>query len=137
MPHRHSSVVLAAARTSVPMKFSNVGGISHSLEIYLLNFPRSPRLEQAQGSGKLAVGRLPAGDQDKQPGASKIPLHTPAQQRQELQKAVKAIIDGSHSTLKTIRKGYLLALAQLNAVSLPGTSFVKSDIVDALVKWVR
>ena len=76
-------------------------------------------------------------DQDKQPGASKIPMHTPTQQRQELQKAVKAIIEGSDRVLKTIRKGYLLALAQLNAVSLPGTSFVKCDIVDALVDWVR
>ena len=68
---------------------------------------------------------------------SSIPLHTPEQQLAFLRTAVSAIQRKSESALLTCRKGYLLALAQINDVPLPGATFVKRDIAEALVAWVR
>ena len=80
---------------------------------------------------------IDACDPDKQSGTSKVPLHDRAEQSRNLEGAARAVMSGNINTVLGYRKGYILAIAQLNEVPLPGASFVKKDIASALIDWVR
>lgn len=68
----------------------------------------------------------------------KIEPHTPAKQRKELNRGVRAIVKGSRSTLLNLRKGYLVSLAQENGVALSSEGTRRRiDYIEALIGWVR
>ena len=61
--------------------------------------------------------------------------HDINKQNQQLDSGIKAIVTGSASALKKLRKGYLAALARENAVRVGGSRRVK-DFIEALIQWV-
>lgn len=68
-------------------------------------------------------------------GTKKTLPHTPEEQLKNLKKAVAAIEKGSLSALQGLRKGYLVAIAELNSVQ-PERSYVKREYAHALIRWV-
>lgn len=74
----------------------------------------------------------------KDKGSEKIPPHTPQEQHDWLDHVVKYIKLESSQKLKLARKGYLVAVAELNGVVLPAAKvFVKCEYIATLLKWVR
>jgi hypothetical protein len=61
--------------------------------------------------------------------------HAPDEQAIWLQRVVDGIIAGSSSAVSSARKGYIVAVAELNDV-LPDGKQTKKDYVDALLNWV-
>ncbi|KAI0340552.1 hypothetical protein BDW22DRAFT_1448365 [Trametopsis cervina] len=61
--------------------------------------------------------------------------HTPAEQLEWLQKVIKAMHQQSESALMIPRKGYLVAVADLNSVY--PQSFTKRDYAVALLSWYQ
>ncbi len=74
---------------------------------------------------------------DKGSGAKTRP-HTPKEQLEWLQHVVKYVKLDSFNKLKLARKGYLVAVAELNGAVIPAArTFAKRDYIVALLKWVR
>ena len=65
---------------------------------------------------------------------SKIPMHSAAEQRSELSKVLAALQKNSLTTLMKLRKGYVVAVAELNGVV--AESFDKKSFARALLDHV-
>ncbi|KAJ3554676.1 hypothetical protein NM688_g2988 [Phlebia brevispora] len=72
---------------------------------------------------------------DKSPDTKKQKPHPPEEQAENLIKVINAIKNNSSSALKSIRKGYISAVADLNGVVPEGTTFCKKDYIEALLAW--
>lgn len=62
--------------------------------------------------------------------------HDSAKQTEQLLKASRAIQRGSRSALLSLRKGYLVSLAQVNGVVLTGEVRTRASYAEALLSWV-
>ncbi|EGN97079.1 hypothetical protein SERLA73DRAFT_183683 [Serpula lacrymans var. lacrymans S7.3] len=69
--------------------------------------------------------------------SKKAQPHSPEQQAIELEKGRRAIEKQSFNALKQLRKGYVVALALLNEVSVEGQLFTKAAYAHALLNWYR
>ncbi|RDX45606.1 hypothetical protein OH76DRAFT_1357452 [Lentinus brumalis] len=73
---------------------------------------------------------------DKSSDSTKVKSHSPEEQRTELQRVYAALLKKSENALKKIRKGYVVAVAEVNGI-LPQTgNFTKAAYMTALVQWV-
>ncbi len=72
---------------------------------------------------------------DKSSESSKAQPHSPEKQRIELLRVATAIHKRSKSAFDKIRKGYVVAVAEVNGV-VPEGAFTKAAYRDALLKWV-
>ncbi|PIL27816.1 hypothetical protein GSI_10970 [Ganoderma sinense ZZ0214-1] len=63
--------------------------------------------------------------------------HTPEQQRVQLERVRSALIGGHRNPLDKVRKGYIVAVAQLNGVKSLDGSPAKKAYVDALLLWAK
>lgn len=61
--------------------------------------------------------------------------HSTEDQEKEIKKASTGIKNKSAGTLRTIRRGYLRAIARLNALE-PAGDYAKKDLIKALIDWV-
>ncbi|KAI0653713.1 hypothetical protein C8Q70DRAFT_1048312 [Cubamyces menziesii] len=66
---------------------------------------------------------------DKSSDSPKMLPHTPDEQREWLRKVVPYIRDGSHSRLSRVRKGYIVAVAELNGAVPLSATFVKKAYI--------
>ncbi|KAI0650959.1 hypothetical protein C8Q79DRAFT_901952 [Trametes meyenii] len=62
-------------------------------------------------------------------------VHTPTQQKAQLDRIFSAIVACAESALVKIRRDYLAAVAEFNNVAAPGAKLTKSEYATALVKW--
>ncbi len=67
----------------------------------------------------------------------KIQPHDPKKQAEELKKAFNAVKKGALDTLCKLRKGYVVAMAEINGVAPIGGQLTKKDFGAALIAWVR
>lgn len=72
----------------------------------------------------------------KSPDELKLKPHTPEEQKKSLHYLVDALQSRSLSRLTKPRKGYLVALAELNGASPPPGKLTKADFARALLVWV-
>ncbi|KAI0350459.1 hypothetical protein OH77DRAFT_1463642 [Trametes cingulata] len=68
--------------------------------------------------------------------SNKITAHTPTEQKIWLNRLVTALRKGSMSAVMQPRKGYLVALAQLNGMTCP-SKFTKREYGKLLLEWVK
>ena len=73
---------------------------------------------------------------DKGDDSSKMEPHSPEKQRVNLLRVYEAIRKGSKSALAKIRKGYVVAVAEVNGVLPTGGTVTKAAYVSALLSWV-
>ncbi|KAI0089954.1 hypothetical protein BDY19DRAFT_888596 [Irpex rosettiformis] len=73
----------------------------------------------------------------KQSEGQTLTSHTPEEQSNWIQEAVKAIREGRKSRLSAIRKGYIVAIAELNQVEPQDGSTVKKAYVEALISQFK
>ena len=75
-------------------------------------------------------------DKSEDSAKKKVP-HTPERQRAELQKVLDLLRNNrSKSAFKSIRKGYVVAVAEVNGVPPKAGLVTKAAYVDALLEWV-
>ncbi|KAI0349527.1 hypothetical protein OH77DRAFT_1499521 [Trametes cingulata] len=72
----------------------------------------------------------------KDKASNKFPAHTPAEQKIWLNRLVGALRKGSMSAVMQPRKGYLVALAQLNGITCP-SKLTKREYAKLLLEWVK
>ncbi|KAI9069061.1 hypothetical protein FKP32DRAFT_1560444 [Trametes sanguinea] len=72
---------------------------------------------------------------DKSSESSKIAPHSPEEQRKWLEKVASHVRNGAEGALQKVRKGYIVAVAELNGALPASTSFAKQDYVKALLQW--
>ncbi|RDB23075.1 hypothetical protein Hypma_009877 [Hypsizygus marmoreus] len=61
--------------------------------------------------------------------------HPPERQEEELSKGLRAIHRGSKSGLMKLRKGYIIALAKVNGVSVAGTKLRSREYAQVIIDW--
>ena len=69
------------------------------------------------------------------PNSSQSSPHSPAQQELSLNSLVSALKRGSQSGIMKLRRGYIVALAQLNKAE-PSTLSTKAAYCESLLAWV-
>ncbi|KAI0055834.1 hypothetical protein BV25DRAFT_1769446, partial [Artomyces pyxidatus] len=70
----------------------------------------------------------------KVPGAKKLEAHSTEEQQKQLEKVVAGIEKGSKTSTKRPRRGYLVAVAQVNGIrDVAGGT--KAEYIDALFRW--
>lgn len=74
---------------------------------------------------------------DKSGDSKKHVAHTPEQQRGQLLKVLGALRKGSRTALDKIRRGYIVAVAEVNGVNPTTGNLTKAAYRDALLAWVR
>ncbi|KAI0351504.1 hypothetical protein OH77DRAFT_1410980 [Trametes cingulata] len=67
----------------------------------------------------------------------KVKPHTPEEQQKWLNNLINALRKGSLNKVLQPRKGYLVALAELNGVVPLSKKFTKTEYAQALLRWVR
>ncbi|KAI0364850.1 hypothetical protein BV20DRAFT_955421 [Pilatotrama ljubarskyi] len=73
---------------------------------------------------------------DKGGEGRKMAPHTPAQQRTNLERVRNGLVKRSRTALRKVRKGYLVAVAEINGVvPSPQNRFTKEAYVTGLVQW--
>ena len=73
---------------------------------------------------------------DKTGDSPKLDPHTPEQQRVQLQRVVTGLTKLSSTAVEKVRKGYVVAVAEVNGVVPEGSNFTKAAYASALVAWV-
>ncbi|TFK82410.1 hypothetical protein K466DRAFT_500383 [Polyporus arcularius HHB13444] len=74
---------------------------------------------------------------DKPPSGKKTQPHTQEEQRKWIAKGLLALRKQSRNALEKLRKGYVVAFANLNDVAPVGGKFTKAAYILGLVAWVR
>ncbi|PIL33820.1 hypothetical protein GSI_04445 [Ganoderma sinense ZZ0214-1] len=74
---------------------------------------------------------------DKGGDGPQVEPHTPEQQRAQLDRIRSALLGGHRNPLDKVRKGYIVAVAQLNGVLPKEGNIVKQAYVDALLIWAK
>ena len=73
---------------------------------------------------------------DKTGDSTKVDPHTPDQQRVQLNRVVTGLQKLSKTALGRIRKGYIVAVAEVNGVVPEPGCFTKAAYISTLLAWV-
>ncbi|KAH9895959.1 hypothetical protein C8Q73DRAFT_644239 [Cubamyces lactineus] len=75
---------------------------------------------------------------DKGGDGGKVTPHSPEEQRTNLQRVLKGLTKQSGTALRKVRKGYLVAVAEVNGVaSFPSTLLTKDAYIQGLLIWMQ
>ncbi|KAI0644329.1 hypothetical protein C8Q79DRAFT_1002204 [Trametes meyenii] len=75
---------------------------------------------------------------DKGGDGAKMDPHTPDQQRAYLRRVANGVLKQSRTALRKVRKGYLVAVAEVNGVApVPSDLFTKDAYIHGLLEWVK
>ncbi len=73
---------------------------------------------------------------DKAPSGKKVQSHSPEDQKNNLDKAMKGLLKGSFQALDHLRKGYIVAIAKINEVPPREGVLTKAGYINGLLDWV-